>query len=224
MSLLVAEELRLDFGSTRALNGVSFDVAPREIVAVTGSSGSGKSTLLHCLAGILRPMSGTVHLAGQRIDDLPEAGRSQLRREDFGFVFQLGELIPELSILENVALPLRLTGATRKVATVRAAEGLAQLEIPDLADKRPSQVSGGQAQRAAVARALVHQPKVVFADEPTGALDTVNGERVLDALTTAARDQGAAVVIVTHEARVAACADREVVMRNGEIVGVKGRV
>ncbi|MFJ9953660.1 ABC transporter ATP-binding protein [Kitasatospora sp. NPDC091207] len=224
MNLLVAEELRLSFGTTQALDGVSFEVAPREVVAVTGSSGSGKSTLLHCLAGILRPEGGTVHLDGRRIDDLPEAGRSALRRQDFGFVFQLGELIPELSVLENVSLPLRLTGATRRSASRQAVEALERLEIADLAEKRPSQVSGGQAQRAAVARALVHRPKVVFADEPTGALDTVNGERVLTALTTAAREQGAAVVIVTHEARVAACADREVVMSNGKVAGVKGRV
>ncbi|MER5636450.1 ABC transporter ATP-binding protein [Kitasatospora sp. NPDC002227] len=224
MNLLVADRLRLDFGSTRALDGVSFEVAPKEIVAVTGSSGSGKSTLLHCLAGILRPEGGTVHLGGERIDDLPEAGRSALRRRDFGFVFQLGELIPELSIAENVSLPLRLAGVTRKDATRQAAEALARLEIADLGPKRPAQVSGGQAQRAAVARALVHRPKVVFADEPTGALDTTNGERVLEALTTAAREQGAAVVIVTHEARVAACADREVVMSNGQVIGVKDRV
>ncbi|MFE4976784.1 ABC transporter ATP-binding protein [Kitasatospora sp. NPDC056651] len=224
MNLLVADDLRLSFGTTRALDGVSFAVAPREVVAVTGSSGSGKSTLLHCLAGILTPEAGSVRLDGERFDNLPEAGRSSLRRRDFGFVFQLGELIPELSVLENVALPLRLAGATRKEAARNAAEALGRLEIADLAAKRPSQISGGQAQRAAVARALIHRPKVVFADEPTGALDTVNGERVLTALTTAAREQGAAVVVVTHEARVAACADREIVMSNGRVVGTKERV
>ncbi|MEV7783377.1 ABC transporter ATP-binding protein [Kitasatospora sp. NPDC088351] len=224
MNLLVAEELSLSFGTTRALDGVSFAVAPREVVAVTGSSGSGKSTLLHCLAGILVPEGGSVHLDGERIDNLPEAGRSSLRRRGFGFVFQLGELIPELSVLENVALPLRLAGVTRKDAARQATEALERLEIAGLAAKRPSQISGGQAQRAAVARALIHRPKVVFADEPTGALDTVNGERVLTALTTAAREQGAAVVVVTHEARVAACADREIVMSNGRVVGTKERV
>ncbi|MFJ5926860.1 ABC transporter ATP-binding protein [Kitasatospora sp. NPDC092948] len=224
MSLLVAEELRLNFGTTAALDGVSFEVAPREVVAVTGSSGSGKSTLLHCLAGILAPDSGTVRLDGRRVDGLPEAARSALRRQDYGFVFQLGELIPELSVLENVALPLRLAGASRREAARDAGEALERLEIEGLAGKRPAQISGGQAQRAAVARALIHRPKVVFADEPTGALDTVNGERVLKALTTAARDQGAAVVVVTHEARVAACADREIVMSNGRVVGTKERV
>ncbi|MBO1416417.1 ABC transporter ATP-binding protein [Streptomyces sp. FH025] len=224
MNLLVADELSLSFGTTRALDGVSFAVAPREVVAVTGSSGSGKSTLLHCLAGILAPEGGSVHLDGKRIDNLPEAGRSSLRRRDFGFVFQLGELIPELSVLENVALPLRLAGVTRKDAARKAGEALERLEVAGLAAKRPSQISGGQAQRTAVARALIHRPKVVFADEPTGALDTVNGERVLTALTTAAREQGAAVVIVTHEARVAACADREIVMSNGRVVGTKERV
>ncbi|MCX4687098.1 ABC transporter ATP-binding protein [Kitasatospora purpeofusca] len=224
MNLLVAEELCLSFGTTRALDGVSFAVGPGEVVAVTGASGSGKSTLLHCLAGILAPEGGSVHLGGERIDDLSESGRSVLRRRDFGFVFQLGELIPELSVLENVALPLRLAGASRKEAARLAGEALGRLEVADLAVKRPAQISGGQAQRVAVARALIHRPKVVFADEPTGALDTVNGERVLTALTTAAREQGAAVVVVTHEARVAACADREVVMSNGRVVGTKERV
>ncbi|CAN3982167.1 ABC transporter ATP-binding protein [Kitasatospora purpeofusca] len=224
MNLLVAEELCLSFGTTRALDEVSFAVGPGEVVAVTGASGSGKSTLLHCLAGILAPEGGSVHLGGERIDDLSELGRSALRRRDFGFVFQLGELIPELSVLENVALPLRLAGASRKEAARLAGEALGRLEVADLAVKRPAQISGGQAQRVAVARALIHRPKVVFADEPTGALDTANGERVLTALTTAAREQGAAVVVVTHEARVAACADREVVMSNGRVVGTKERV
>ncbi|WP_043466709.1 ABC transporter ATP-binding protein [Kitasatospora sp. MBT66] len=224
MNLLVAEELCLSFGTTRALDEVSFAVGPGEVVAVTGSSGSGKSTLLHCLAGILAPEGGSVHLGGERIDNLSESGRSSLRRRDFGFVFQLGELIPELSVLENVALPLRLAGASRKEAARQAGEALGRLEVADLAVKRPAQISGGQAQRVAVARALIHRPKVVFADEPTGALDTVNGERVLTALTTAAREQGAAVVVVTHEARVAACADREIVMSNGRVVGTKERV
>ncbi|WP_406116129.1 ABC transporter ATP-binding protein [Kitasatospora purpeofusca] len=224
MNLLVAEELCLSFGTTRALDRVSFVVGPGEVVAVTGASGSGKSTLLHCLAGILAPEGGSVRLGGERIDDLSESGRSALRRRDFGFVFQLGELIPELSVLENVALPLRLAGVGRREAARLAGEALGRLEVADLAAKRPAQISGGQAQRAAVARALIHRPRVVFADEPTGALDTVNGERVLTALTTAAREQGAAVVVVTHEARVAACADREVVMSNGRVVGTKERV
>jgi putative ABC transport system ATP-binding protein len=217
-ALLSGHSLALRFGSTQALAGVDLEVAPSEVVAVMGASGSGKSTLLHCLAAILRPDTGEVRFAGERIDSLSEKERSALRRKDFGFVFQFGELVPELTLVENVALPLRLAGLSRRTAAERSLELLARLEVDDVAGKRTSEVSGGQAQRVAVARALVHRPRVVFADEPTGALDTASGELVLDALCELARDLGSAVVLVTHEARVAAYADREVVMRNGRVV------
>ena len=141
--------------------------------------------------------------------------RSALRRSDFGFVFQFGQLVPELTCLENVALPLRLDGVRRREAEQRARDWLDRLEVADVAGKRPGEVSGGQGQRVAVARALVTGPRVVFADEPTGALDSLNGERVMVLLTRAARESGAAVVLVTHEARVAAYADREVIVRDG---------
>jgi putative ABC transport system ATP-binding protein len=216
--LLIGRDLAVTLGRTQALAGVDLEVASSEVVAVMGASGSGKSTLLHCLAGILRPDSGEVRFAGERIDALSERERSALRRKDFGFVFQFGELVPELTLLENVALPLRLAGLSRRTAAGRALEMLATLEVDDVAAKRASEVSGGQAQRVAVARALVHRPRVVFADEPTGALDTASGELVLDALCDLARDLGSSVVLVTHEARIAAYADREVVMRNGKVV------
>ncbi len=180
-----------------------------------GPSGSGKSTLLHCLAGIVPPDSGSVRYAGREVSALPDAERSALRRSDFGFVFQFGQLVPELSCLENAALPLRLTGTGRKEAERRAAEWLDRLEVADIRHQRPGQVSGGQGQRVAVARALAGGPRVLFADEPTGALDSLNGERVMELLTAAARDTGAAVVLVTHESRVAAYSDREVVVRDG---------
>jgi putative ABC transport system ATP-binding protein len=138
-----------------------------------------------------------------------------LRRTDFGFVFQFGQLVPELSCLENVALPLRLGGTKRRAAEARAREWLDRLEVGDVADKRPGEASGGQGQRVAVARALVTCPKVIFADEPTGALDSLNGEHVMRLLTDAAKDTGAAVILVTHEPRVAAYSDREVVVRDG---------
>jgi putative ABC transport system ATP-binding protein len=141
--------------------------------------------------------------------------RSALRRSEFGFVFQFGQLVPELTCLENVALPLRLSGVRRRAAESRACQWLEQLEVADVADKRPGTVSGGQGQRVAVARALVTGPRVVFADEPTGALDSLNGEKVMLLLTRAARESGAAVVLVTHEARVAAYADRDIVVRDG---------
>ncbi|MGW7288430.1 ABC transporter ATP-binding protein [Streptomyces sp. NPDC054847] len=214
-SLLVADGLRKAFGSTTALDDASFSIHPGEVVAVMGPSGSGKSTLLHCLAGIVRPDAGSVTYAGREITGLPDAERSALRRSDFGFVFQFGQLVPELSCVENVALPLRLGGVKRKEAERAAREWLERLEVLDTERKRPGDISGGQGQRVAVARALVASPKVVFADEPTGALDSLNGERVMSLLTETARRQNTAVVLVTHETRVAAYSDREVVVRDG---------
>jgi putative ABC transport system ATP-binding protein len=215
--LLVARDLCLSFGSTAALAGASVEVRPGEVLALLGASGSGKSTLLHCLAGILVPDSGQVLYRGQRLDDQADSVRSALRRSDFGFVFQFGSLVPELTALENVALPLRLAGRRRKDADEQARSWLERLEVGEVATKLPGEVSGGQGQRVAVARALVAGPRVVFADEPTGALDSLNGELVMDLLIGAAREQGASVVLVTHEPRVAAYADREVVLRDGAL-------
>ncbi|GGR28442.1 ABC transporter ATP-binding protein [Streptomyces roseolus] len=215
MTLLRAEGLTKAYGPTTALSGADFALRAGEVVAVMGPSGSGKSTLLHCLAGIVRPDAGTLTYDGRDLTALSDGARSALRRTDFGFVFQFGQLVPELSCVENVALPLRLNGEKRKAAEARAAEWLARLEVDDTAAKRPGEISGGQGQRVAVARALVTAPRVIFADEPTGALDSLNGERVMRLLTDASRDTGAAVVLVTHEARVAAWSDREVVVRDG---------
>ncbi|MER5897803.1 ABC transporter ATP-binding protein [Streptomyces sp. NPDC001876] len=214
-SLLVARDLRKTYGSTAALDGASFSVHPGEVVAVMGPSGSGKSTLLHCLAGIITPDSGSVTYAGRELSEMPDAQRSALRRSDFGFVFQFGQLVPELTCVENVALPLRLNGTRRKEAERMALQWMERLEVDDLAAQRPGEVSGGQGQRVAVARALVASPKVVFADEPTGALDSLNGERIMELLTECARTAGTAVVLVTHEARVAAYSDRDIVVRDG---------
>lgn len=188
---------------------------PGEVVAVMGPSGSGKSTLLHCLAGIITPDSGTITYAGRELSAMSDAERSALRRSDFGFVFQFGQLVPELTCVENVALPLRLNGVKRKAAERTAREWMERLEVEDTAAKRPGEVSGGQGQRVAVARALAASPKVIFADEPTGALDSLNGERVMELLTEAARSSNVAVVLVTHEARVAAYSDRDVTVRDG---------
>jgi putative ABC transport system ATP-binding protein len=213
--LLVATDVVKAFGPTKALDGASMSVKAGEIVAVMGPSGSGKSTLLHCLAGIIQPDSGTVVYDGRELSAMPDTPRSALRRTDFGFVFQFGQLVPELTCLENVALPLRLAGIRRRAAEATASEWLGRLEVADTAAKRPGEVSGGQGQRVAVARALVMSPKVVFADEPTGALDSLNGEHVMRLLTGAAKETGAAVILVTHEARVAAYSDREVIVRDG---------
>ncbi|MEZ7003827.1 ABC transporter ATP-binding protein [Streptomyces sp. AD55] len=214
-SLLSAEGLCKAYGPTMALDGASFSIHPGEVVAVMGPSGSGKSTLLHCLAGIVPPDSGTILYQGRELSAMNDAQRSALRRSEFGFVFQFGQLVPELTCVENVALPLRLTGTPRKEAERAALAWMERLEVDGLARKRPGEVSGGQGQRVAVARALVTGPRVVFADEPTGALDSLNGERVMELLTDAARTSNAAVVLVTHEARVAAYSDREVVVRDG---------
>jgi putative ABC transport system ATP-binding protein len=213
--LLEADGVRKAFGATDALTSASLRVRAGEIVALMGPSGAGKSTLLHCLAGIVRPDEGTVRYRGADLTLLTDRARSALRRTDFGFVFQFGRLVPELTCLENVALPLRLDGVRGRVAARRARETLAELGLADVAANRPGEVSGGQGQRVAVARALVTGPSVVFADEPTGALDSLNGEQVMQLLTTAARERGAAVVLVTHEPRVAAYSDREVVVRDG---------
>ncbi|MFJ4624336.1 ABC transporter ATP-binding protein [Streptomyces sp. NPDC088812] len=215
-SLLAAEDLRKAYGPTLALDGADFSVHPGEVVAVMGPSGSGKSTLLHCLAGIVTPDSGSITYDGQELTALGDARRSALRRSEFGFVFQFGQLVPELTCVENVALPLRLNGTPRKQAERTALTWMERLEVDDLAGKRPGEVSGGQGQRVAVARSLVTGPRVVFADEPTGALDSLNGERVMELLTEAARSANTAVVLVTHEARVAAWSNREIVVRDGK--------
>ncbi|MCX4724102.1 ABC transporter ATP-binding protein [Streptomyces sp. NBC_01306] len=214
--LLSAIDLHKVYGPTPALAGADFAIASGEIVAVMGPSGSGKSTLLHCLAGIVSPDTGTIRYADHDLTAMNDMGRSALRRTDFGFVFQFGQLVPELSCVQNVALPLRLNGVRRKEAERRALEWMERLEVAELGHKRPGEVSGGQGQRVAIARSLVTGPRVLFADEPTGALDSLNGERVMELFTQAARSTDAAVVLVTHEARVAAYSDREVVVRDGK--------
>ncbi|MGW1728686.1 ABC transporter ATP-binding protein [Streptomyces sp. NPDC002306] len=223
-SLLTAEDLRKSYGPTAALDGAGFSIHPSEVVAVMGPSGSGKSTLLHCLAGIVTPNAGTITYDGRTLSAMNDAERSALRRSEFGFIFQFGQLVPELSCVENVALPLRLNGTRRKDAERTALQWMERLEVDDLRAKRPGEVSGGQGQRVAVARALVTGPRVLFADEPTGALDSINGERVMQLLTEAARSTRAAVVLVTHETRVAAYSDREIIVRDGKSRSMEGAV
>ncbi|WP_174243488.1 ABC transporter ATP-binding protein [Cellulomonas sp. SLBN-39] len=213
--VLVARGLRKSYGSAVALAAGELEIRRGEVVAVTGPSGSGKSTLLQCAAGITLPDSGAVWLDGQSVTDLPDAARARLRRTAFGFVFQFGQLVPELTVRENVALPLLLNGVRRRKAMAAAAEWLTVFGVDELSRRRPGEVSGGQAQRVAVARAMVIEPMVVFADEPTGSLDSTSGSRVLEALVDAAHERSVAVMIVTHDAAVAARADREVVVRDG---------
>jgi len=220
IALLEARSVVRSFGSTPALRGASVSVRAGEILAVMGPSGSGKSTLLHCLAGILTPDSGEVEFDGRRIDALGEAERSALRRDRFGFVFQFGQLVPELSAEENIALPLLLGGTRRAAALAEARPWFDRLGLDGLQGRRSGELSGGEAQRVALARGLVTRPEVLFADEPTGSLDSLTGELVMDLLSAAAREQGTTVVLVTHEARVAAYADREVVVRDGTVAAL----
>jgi putative ABC transport system ATP-binding protein len=217
-NLIEARDVVRSFGETPALRGANLAVAAGEIVAIMGPSGSGKSTLLHCLAGIYRPDSGEIWFDGERVDNWDEDRRTRLRRTAFGFVFQFGQLVPELSTADNVALPLLLNRVSRKEAYTRAVSWLARLGLEGLEGRRSGELSGGQAQRVAIARALVTRPKVVFADEPTGSLDSLSGEQVMDLLVDSARAEGTTVVIVTHDARVAAYADREAMVRDGIVI------
>jgi putative ABC transport system ATP-binding protein len=218
--ILEAREAVLSFGETPALRRADLEVARGEILAVMGPSGSGKSTLLHCLAGILAPDSGEIWFAGTRIDTLREQERSALRRDRFGFVFQFGQLVPELSAEENIALPLLLGGMRRAQALAEARSWFERLGLEGMERHRSGEMSGGQAQRVALARGLVAHPEVLFADEPTGSLDSLTGELVMELLTAAARQQGTTVVLVTHEPRVAAYSDREVVVRDGKVTSL----
>ncbi|MGI5196365.1 ABC transporter ATP-binding protein [Streptomyces sp. CA-288835] len=205
------------YGSTMALAGVDVEVRERDSLAIMGPSGSGKSTLLHVLAGVIRPDGGQVMLGDERIDNLGENRLSALHRKRFGFVFQFGQLLPELPAEENVALPLMLEGVPRKAAVERARRWFAPLGLEGLERRRPGQLSGGQAQRVAIARALVVEPDVVFADEPTGALDQNTSTEVIQLLTSVTRAQGAALVMVTHDADVAAHCHRILQVRDGRI-------
>lgn len=202
---------------TVALDGVDVSIRPAESVAIMGPSGCGKTTLLHVLAGILRPTEGAVHHAGTDLAGLSDAERTRLRRSAFGFVFQDGRLLPELTALENVMLPRLLAGEGRGAAAREARARLDRLGLEGRHGSRPGQLSGGQAQRVAIARALAGSPSVVFADEPTGALDQTTGHTVLDVLAGTCREAGAALVMVTHDPGVARTCERTLAMRDGRI-------
>ena len=220
--VLSASGLTKTYGSAAALAGVDVAIAPGESVAIMGASGSGKTTLLHCLAGIVRPDTGSVVLATPHgpveVTALGEAERSRLRREAFGFVFQQGLLLPELTAVENVALPLMLAGAPRAAAEQDAATWLAALGLGGMEQRRIGQLSGGQAQRVAIARAQVGGASVVFADEPTGALDSRTSAEVMDALIASTTGRGRALVVVTHDDGVAARCSRVLRLADGRIV------
>src|SRR6185312_671171 len=224
MTVLSAHNLIKHYGETVALGGVDFSIRAGESVAIMGASGSGKTTLLHSLAGILTPDSGEVmfdRADGQSVivNLLGEGARSQLRREAFGFVFQQGLLVPELTVVENVALPLMLLGQTRREAIENAGPWLSRLGLRGFDDRRLGQLSGGQAQRVAIARSQVTGASVVFADEPTGALDSVTSDEVMSALIDSTTGRGKSLVVVTHNEDVADRCSRVVHLRDGLVIG-----
>lgn len=222
MSIIEAKNIKKAFGKkTLALRGANLAVEPGEIVAVMGPSGSGKSTLLHCLAGILKIDSGEVRFDGENIGKMSDKKRNQLRREKFGFVFQFSQLVPELTALDNVALPLLINGINKTEAYAKAKTWLKKVGVEAVANQIPGELSGGQAQRVAVARAMVIEPKILFADEPTGSLDSLNSEKVMDLFIKTAKEIGTTVIMVTHEPTIAAYADRSVIVRDGVVTGDK---
>lgn len=216
-STLTTHDITRSYGSVKALAGVSVTIPAGQSVAIMGPSGSGKSTLLHCLSGVLTPDSGSVIFDGRELSGLSDTERSHLRLREFGFVFQDGQLIPELTARENVALPLMLTGTRRAAALRRADDLLERLALHQLRTRHPAEMSGGQAQRVAVARALAAEPKVIFADEPSGALDQATGHEMMQLLTATAAQLGASLVIVTHDPGVARWCSRLVEIRDGLI-------
>ncbi|MEU7877416.1 ABC transporter ATP-binding protein [Microbispora bryophytorum] len=203
-------------GAVHALRGVSLDVATGELVAVMGPSGSGKSTLLNLAGGLDRPTEGSVRLEGRELRDLSPERLAELRRRSAGYVFQDLNLVPSLTVAENVALPRELDGVRTAKARRDALAVLEEVGLADLGDRFPDDLSGGQRQRAAIARALVGERRLLLADEPTGALDTRAGDEIIQVLRQRA-DAGAAVLLVTHEPRYAAWADRVVFLKDGQI-------
>jgi putative ABC transport system ATP-binding protein len=216
--MLVAKDVGVSFGSTCVLTDASLEVYESEVVSIMGPSGSGKSTFLACLAGIVVPQQGHVSFRGTDLGALSADRRGRIRLHEFGFIFQFGDLVPELTLVENVELPLRFSGLRPIEARRMALQAMDLLGVAVLAHRRTFAVSGGELQRVAVARALVHSPAVVFADEPTGALDEYNGGLVLDLLLEAAPIRNSSVVLVTHDPEVAARAGRRFVMQAGQVV------
>lgn len=214
---LCIRDITKSYNSAPVLTGISLTIEPGETVAVMGPSGSGKSTLLHCMSGVLLPDDGDVIFGDTKINSLSDADRSALRLHDFGFVFQDGQLLPELTARENVALPMILQGKKRSTSLALADDVLSRLGLKDLTRRRPGQMSGGQAQRVAIARAMAGEPGVIFADEPTGALDQSTGHEVMQQLTALVEQTGTTLVMVTHDVKVADWCRRRVEIRDGLI-------
>ena len=219
MPVLRAQDLRKRYGvgdsAVDAVRGVSLELGAGEFVAVVGPSGCGKSTLLHLCGGMDRQTAGSVAVDGIDLADLDDEALTVLRRERVGFVFQFFNLLPTLTLAENIALPLLLAGNSSRAALDRARAWAGRVGLEHRLEHYPARVSGGELQRAALARALVHEPALVIADEPTGNLDTENGRLVLDLLRSLNRETGVAVLLATHDPALAAAADRLIRMRDG---------
>ena len=216
-SSLVVHDITKSFASTPVLTGISLDIRQGESVAVMGPSGSGKSTLLHCMSGVLVPDDGEIRYGDTVVSRLNDAKGSALRLREFGFVFQDGQLLPELTAQENVALPAILQGTSRKRAYADAADMLKRLGLGKLIHRRPGKMSGGQAQRVAIARAIAAKPAIIFADEPTGALDQSTGHEVMQQLIAITEQAGSTLVMVTHDQSVANWCQRRIEIRDGII-------
>lgn len=216
--MIAATGLTKRYGQQVALAGVGFRAARGETVAVVGASGSGKSTLLHCLAGLIRPDEGRVVIGDTSVWDLSDDARADFRRHQVGLVFQFGQLVAEMTALDNVVLPLLVDGVPRAEARRRARALFEQLEVEDVLFRRPQEMSGGQMQRVAICRAWVTSPSVILADEPTGSLDSLAADTVLTSLLARSRTLGTTVVLVTHEAVVAQRADRIITLKDGRVV------
>jgi ABC-type lipoprotein export system ATPase subunit len=217
-TILAGEGLSKKYGSLEVVKGVSISVGAGEFVCLVGKSGCGKTTLLSLLSGLERPTKGDVVLNGKKINGASEDELALFRRENVGFIFQSFNLIPTLSAWENVALPLFPIKMTAEERRRRATELLEQMELGHRMDHLPSALSGGEKQRVAIARALVNRPKIIFADEPTGNLDSATGDAIMDILNRLHSKEGVAILMVTHEVELAKTAERLIRMHDGEVI------
>lgn len=214
--MLKIEDLKKNYGPVQALRGVSLEIKKGEFVSIMGKSGCGKSTLLHCMSGILKPTSGTIKFNDKSLFVLSDDKRAKIRRESMGFVFQFFNLIPELTVKENILLPIKLNRMTLDETYYERL--VSELELDDFLNRVPSTLSGGQQQRVAMARALIHRPEIVFADEPTGNLDETTSNEVIELLLTLQKTLNLTLVLVTHDKDIADYASRMITMRDGFII------